>query len=97
VAPILDGVTVEPKIGPDGWYDDWPEWAKNPLSEDARGIPWRDMRVPTGMENERTRRYVEWMRATHNGRRTPQSPECSECGEEMSEHEIAEYEAAQAP
>jgi hypothetical protein len=78
----------EPKIGPDGWYDDWPAWAKNPLSEGARHIPWRDMPTPPLTQSEKTRLYVQWMRLTHNGRRTPLDRGCAECGDQMSEEQV---------
>jgi hypothetical protein len=81
----------DPQIGDDGWYDDWPEWAKNPLSEPSRHIPWRDMPAPRLNQNEKTRRYVQWMRLTHNGRRLPSTPVCSECGDRMSEAEVEQY------
>jgi hypothetical protein len=83
--------TSEPQIGPDGWYDDWPDWAKNPLSEPSRHIPWRDMPMPLLEQNEKTRRYVRWVRLTHNGRRTPLNRDCNECGDRMSEAEVEEY------
>lgn len=35
--------------------------------------------------------FITWTRLTHGGRRTPESPTCSGCGDVMTELEKAEY------
>jgi hypothetical protein len=37
-----------------------------------------------------TASYVKWMALTHNGRRLPGEP-CAQCGETMSDAQVAEY------
>jgi hypothetical protein len=87
--------TNEPHVGDDQWPDDWPEWARDPTFAEARHIPWRDMpKFGPLNQHPNTRRYVEWMRLTHNGRRTPLNVECDECHESMTDEQIADYEAA---
>ena len=44
----------------------------------------RKYRQPPQPASEATRRYITWMRLTHNGRRTPTYPACSECGSKMT-------------
>jgi hypothetical protein len=86
-----DNPLTEPQVGADGCYDDWPAWAKNPLSEDARHTLWRDIpKYPPLNQNPNTRRFVEWMRRTHNGRRTPLNRGCSECDDQMTDGEVTE-------
>jgi hypothetical protein len=87
-----------PKMGADGWREDWPEDLKSPIFWPARRTPFRSMpkRRPLN-QDPRTRAYVQYMRLTHNGRRTPPSPTCSECGAEMTDAEVAEFKALRAP
>jgi hypothetical protein len=83
--------TSDPHIGPDGWYEDWPASARNEIFAKARQTPWRDMpKYPPLNQNPNTRRYVEWMRRTHNGRRTPLNRACSECDDQMTDREVSE-------
>jgi hypothetical protein len=86
-----------PKMGADGWREDWPDWAKDPMFWSSRRTPFRSL--PKGKplnQDPRTRRDVQWMRLTHNGRRSPGSPRCNECGDVMSEEDIAELNALRA-
>jgi hypothetical protein len=83
---------AELQIGVDGWYEDWPEWARDPIFAEARHIPWRDMpKFPPLNQHPNTRRYVQWMRESHNGRRSPSSPVCDECHSPMTDEEAADY------
>ena len=40
-------------------------------------------------------RYIQWMRLTHNGRRLPSHPACSECKSVMTGKQVAEYQELQ--
>jgi hypothetical protein len=49
------------------------------------------MLPPPIKPTKRTQAYIPWMRATHNGRRSPSNPPCSECGTVMTDDQVAEY------
>jgi hypothetical protein len=89
-------VTAEPQVGDDGFYEDWPKWAKrtamtSPERHQLRKLSWAQMLPPEKKTPKATRSYIEWMRLTHNGRRTPLTRDCTECGDHMTDEEIAEY------
>jgi hypothetical protein len=91
----------DPQIGSDGFYDDWPAWAKraiaaSPERDELMKRTWAKMLPPEKKTPVATRSYIAWMRLTHHGKRSPLSPVCSDCGEPMSADEIAEYNAAMA-
>jgi hypothetical protein len=80
----------------------WPDWARevaeaSPDADELRHIPWRNMLPPPIKPTKRTQAYIDWMRLTHNGRRTPLNPVCSECEDPMTEAEVAEYRAGRTP
>jgi hypothetical protein len=87
------------EVGPDGWYEDWPGWAKesvkdSPEVDDLRRKTWAEMLPPPQEATPQMRSYIRYMQLTHNGRRTPSSPVCNECGDHMSDEQISNYEAA---
>jgi hypothetical protein len=85
-----------PKMGADGWREDWPDWAKYEINWPSRRTPFRSLpKFEPLNQHPNTRRYVQWMRLTHNGRRGQDSP-CSECGAEMTEEDVAEFNALRA-
>jgi hypothetical protein len=90
-------VDDRPKMGADGWREDWPEKMKSDIFRPSRLTPWRSM--PKGKalnQDPNTRRFVQWMRLTHNGRRTVNSLRCTKCGAVMTEEDIAEFNALRA-
>jgi hypothetical protein len=87
---------AEPQVGDDGFYDDWPEWAKATAiasleRSELQKLTWAQMLPPVEGTPAKTKRYIEWMRLTHNGRRTHLTRDCNECGDQMTDEEIPEY------
>jgi hypothetical protein len=51
VLGTVPGVTGQPRIGEDGWYDDWPQWAKRIAQESSeraqlQKLTWEQMLPP---------------------------------------------------
>jgi hypothetical protein len=88
----------QPQIGPDDWHD-WPEWAKesvrySPEVDELKKLTWAEMLPPPPETTPQMRSYIRWKQLTHNGRRTPLTRRCHECGDEMTDEEVIDYHAA---
>jgi hypothetical protein len=73
-----------------------PDWAKDiaqvsPEAVELRRLSCAQILPPPLNQHPNTRRYLQWKRLTHSGRRTASNPSCSECGDQTTDEEITEY------